>query len=347
MEPASEHAVVAPQPKSRHNYRRRKPTNVELDEAKKTDLYMGHGVYSSVKVTLDGSNNTILMQHFAWNKTALAAYSGFDKLYDQSFQQHQIPRPAGGAQKLHLHFRAGPQNGLHRLSPKTTTNRSNGAARHHHLTEFSKNTHPYLKLLRTCKQISPEASPILFGEVEFRFTSIKGYYVLNTFLRQIGSINQSLLRKITIHIPFPGHIGEGPLCPDYWPKSVSQLAKMRGILTGMGLHPRAHNKAFSHTTCVRRANSIFEAHGKLKSLRLILPDTYMVADAADEGMWAGKTFGSMVPDVEKFAGGLDVTLVRLHGGFSATFFDQSLRRSERRSCLQTQVQVKKYAQEQG
>ncbi|KAH9810915.1 hypothetical protein Tdes44962_MAKER05942 [Teratosphaeria destructans] len=242
MEPTSDNAVAVPKPKSRHNYRRRQPTRIELDEAKKTALYMGNGVFSSVQVKLDGGHNTNSVQ----DKTALAAYSGFNKLYGErkdadlkikacSIKFLDLPAELKNAIYRSLLV---PETGSIDFSPKTTSEGSN-------------------------------ASSIFYGEVEFRFTSIKGYYVLDTF---------------------------------------------------------------SHTACVRRANSVLEAHGKLKSLRLILPDTYLIADVADEEIWAG---------------GLDVTLIRLHGGLSATFFVQSQQKSERRSCLQTQIQVKKYAQEQG
>ncbi|KAK5113300.1 hypothetical protein LTR85_010917 [Meristemomyces frigidus] len=87
------------------------------------------------------------------------------------------------------------------LCPKSNQEVGNGAARYHHTRRFGKEIEPSLHLLRTCKQINAEAAPIFYGEQEWRFTSIKGWYVLDSFLRQIGPVNQALLRKIAVHVP--------------------------------------------------------------------------------------------------------------------------------------------------
>ena len=57
------------------------------------------------------------------------------------------------------------------------------------------------KLLRVCNFVNEEASPIFYGQNEFRFTGLQGWIVLNSFLRTIGRTNRNMLRHLTVNAP--------------------------------------------------------------------------------------------------------------------------------------------------
>jgi len=58
-----------------------------------------------------------------------------------------------------------------------------------------------VNLLRTCKSISSEATPILYGRNEFRFTMEDCWVPLHTFLITIGERNRAFIRSLSVFVP--------------------------------------------------------------------------------------------------------------------------------------------------
>ncbi|TKA70711.1 hypothetical protein B0A55_07360 [Friedmanniomyces simplex] len=89
------------------------------------------------------------------------------------------------------------------LAPLHTTGESNGLIRIHHMKHYKYTIVPHLCLLRTNKQIHSEATPVFYGQNEFRFTNVSGFDTLAYFCRTIGRTNTAFLRKITECCPKP------------------------------------------------------------------------------------------------------------------------------------------------
>lgn len=123
------------------------------------------------------------------------------------------------------------------------------------------------------------------------------------------------------------------------------MAKMHTDLTRMGLRFKKPCRDFCVAACVRRCKKIFEDAGELKSVALVLPDSYVLPDPAwvtDPYFFSSNDLtGHMNPegifDSSKFADGLAVSLVRLHGGFRQPSLDQQQMDARRREVLQTDV----------
>jgi len=58
-----------------------------------------------------------------------------------------------------------------------------------------------VNLLRTCKRISSEASPILYGRNDFRFTMEDGWFPLYRFLVTIGEWKRSYIKSVSVFVP--------------------------------------------------------------------------------------------------------------------------------------------------
>lgn len=58
-----------------------------------------------------------------------------------------------------------------------------------------------VNLLRTCKTISSEATPILYGQNDFRFTMEDGWFSLHTFLTMICNRNRAHVKSISVFVP--------------------------------------------------------------------------------------------------------------------------------------------------
>lgn len=56
-------------------------------------------------------------------------------------------------------------------------------------------------LLRVNKQLCSEATPVFYGENEFRFSNVTGWIALDFFLYKIGLDKSSMLRQVTVCYP--------------------------------------------------------------------------------------------------------------------------------------------------
>lgn len=253
-----------------------------------------------------------------------------------------------------------PENGYFELSAMITTEGpTREAARDQQITKYKKIA-SNLGILRLNKQINREAAPIFHGNNEFRFTCQRGWFVLDTWLRTIGSANQGLVRKLAVHVPW---IGAGNT--HGWKETRSdtrtQLRNVQHLLRTMGFQP-PRLEAMEHEKCVRRAVQKLEAKGELRSFRLILPDSWApfsnVQRLIDDALprWedhSKKEVSEMkkkllafdfVLDKAKFKS-LDIQLVRLHGGFAR--YAQDFQNKFRAECLLYHIPVHKKAQRKG
>ncbi|CAK4020061.1 Hypothetical predicted protein [Lecanosticta acicola] len=169
------------------------------------------------------------------------------------------------------------------LSPKT--NRQHGEnkdARDHHMKRFREEITPCLGMLRLNKQIGSESAYIFYGETEFRFTSYRGWYTLDSWLSKIGAANHALILN---NIGSPG----------------TRFQKIKKVLVGMGLHPRTGLKKF----CLAAPHSARLLHS-VRAIQLFAE--------TDFNYYGHLTF---LLDPSKFTN-LKIKLVRLHGGFVGT-----------------------------
>jgi len=55
---------------------------------------------------------------------------------------------------------------------------------------YRQNVKPALKALRVSRQLNKEASPVFYGQNEFRFTAVWRWYILYRFLRTISKLRR-------------------------------------------------------------------------------------------------------------------------------------------------------------
>ncbi|EME45078.1 hypothetical protein DOTSEDRAFT_170248 [Dothistroma septosporum NZE10] len=281
----------------------------------------GSGIWSSVRITPSSAGNCV--ERYGWGTDSLRPHSRYRKLLRERLgtTSHVISTANGTFLSLSAELR----NTIYRLilvpapgyidyAPKTTLFLAgNHRVRKQQLNEFKTNILPALHLLRLNKQIRAEAASIFYGENEFRFTNVKGWYVMDTWLRQIGPYNQSLVRKIAVHVPWRGDVLDESV--DALPESNKRLERMQIGLRNMGLKPRTYWRSFGRDRCVRRTARIVESHRKLVQFRLIVPDSFApIAPLSAGWQKSDNVCYDFVLDPTKLEN-LNVQLVRLHGGF--------------------------------
>ncbi|EME85106.1 uncharacterized protein MYCFIDRAFT_214946 [Pseudocercospora fijiensis CIRAD86] len=277
------------------------------------------GVWSSIVVRKDEQGTDSVRRH-EWNKTSLRPYAHFKKLYGE----RKFSKPHS-SQPMHRSFLDLPpelRNRVYRLalihdptyielSAKTNRAReSNGHAQIFHVKRYRHKIAPTLRLLRTCKQIQQEAASIFYGEHEFRFTSVRGLYILERFLFTMGTYNVSCLRKIAMHITISGNTEDN--FKENLGESKGTLAYMTRVVHNWGLRRPHYN--WGGDLCEERVKSTLEEHGKnLAEFTLIMPDTFTPAQPIDDPFpYLDYDF---LLDPAAFQN-LKVRLVRLHGGFA-------------------------------
>lgn len=198
------------------------------------------------------------------------------------------------------------------------------------MEKYRKEVQPALGILRLNKQICDEAASIFYGENEFRFSSYRGWYTLDTWLKQIGKTNQKLVRMLAVHVPWAGRNGD--YGKDSLPESKNQIRMIQRQLENVGLRPRKREEQIFQDTCVRHTARMLEAIGDLSAFRLIVPDSYFpitkddwisefdlrkwIDTDEDISQLPGKVleFG-FVLDRSKFKN-LQIQLVYMRGGYS-------------------------------
>ncbi|KAF2770530.1 hypothetical protein EJ03DRAFT_360578 [Teratosphaeria nubilosa] len=178
----------------------------------KTPLYVGNGVFSSVKLLHDKTGTVIRSKHSDWRWASLAPYRGYNKLFGERKYAKASPckitflslPPEFRNAIYELHFIFNEPIEFLPLSPQTTRKgpyRVYVRESKHYYTKIQ----PALRFLRTCKLIHREASSIYYGENDFRFSGADGAHFARAFMLTIGQSNAALLRKIMLPIHFSGH----------------------------------------------------------------------------------------------------------------------------------------------
>ncbi|ORX97813.1 hypothetical protein BCR34DRAFT_160345 [Clohesyomyces aquaticus] len=137
-----------------------------------------------------------------------------------------------------------------------------------------------LKLLRVSRTVHREASAIFYGETEFRFSGINGWMICSTWLNTIGPQHFQCLKRLTIHVPFPGidhlthptqtNVGFNEKACTLRPH---QHEHFRHFLVKRGLKiPSEWTYDWSISDIVSRLST-----SNLKVLKLVLPPTYYIS----------------------------------------------------------------------
>ncbi|KAI5362276.1 hypothetical protein Slin15195_G059270 [Septoria linicola] len=282
------------------------------------------GVTSSMRIISSSmASQPHIVQRFEWDHQSLQPYRKFKKLYgERKFSAPHHSKPIRGAL---TDLPAETRNEIYRLvlipaqpyvesSPKTTLHdQKNSKARVHHGQRFEHKIKPSLRLLRVSRQINAEAASIYYGEMEFRFTSIKGWYFLDAFLRQIGSANLARLRKIAIHVPSSSWLGDAEdYIGEHLPESKGSLEYISLLVSNYKL--RTHRYRDNEKSCVKRTTRTLEQHGTLKSFRLVIPDSYRLWEVEFTRPQYPYNEYDLMLNPSKFKN-LNFELVRLHGGY--------------------------------
>ncbi|KAF2724769.1 hypothetical protein K431DRAFT_343688 [Polychaeton citri CBS 116435] len=276
-------------------------------------LAVSDRIWSSVRVS-KSDDGTTTVQRYDWDSNSLLQYRRFRRLLAERKRAKDFPQTPlkgcfedlPGEIRNKIYEKVMVQEPAYiELSPKT--NRvyvANTKSRYHHMKRLKRDIGPALRLMRVNKKIGGEAASVYYGSNEFRFTSVKGWYVLDTFLREIGPGNVARLRHIAAHVPWQGEVND---CPkDTLPESNAQIDHIQELISTMGMHPRKFRKSFCLSACIGRTARILEAVGALQSFRLILPDTFSIFFPLKMG----------VPiNVAMFPRGVEITLVSLQGSF--------------------------------
>lgn len=289
-----------------------------------------------------GHSHQTIHTPVVWNRRTLAPYKRYSKLFgERKFARKFLATPF----RL-LDLPAEVRNQIYReilvledaieLNPKSTNPEQDERTRTRRLNRYRYDIQPRLRLLRTNKQIHHEATSIYYGENEFRFTHVQGWYVLAAFLHTIGPENSKLLRSIAIHVPWFGRATCNYKVALF--ESKSQMGRIQATIGGMGLKYHDRYKDFQMVASVRRCKKILEASGALHMMKLILPDSYTLFPWDQNcTQYNGSMSMQEVFDPAKFSDEFQVTLVRLHGSIMHDLEDPQYRDLRRLEELRTHV----------
>ncbi|EME85105.1 uncharacterized protein MYCFIDRAFT_83118 [Pseudocercospora fijiensis CIRAD86] len=245
-----------------------------------------NGTWTSIVRSVDPVG-AVSVKRYEWDRTSLQPYSKSRKLYGE--RKFSKPHPAKPPAISFLDLSPELRNKIYELalvldpayvelSAKTTVFwEGNEKAREHHLKRYKYDIQRRLRFLRVCKQVYEEASPIFYGQNEFRFTSVKG-------------------------------------CPRLQIQRRTRVLDMQlTILTEMGLKPRKGWKQFNQLASVKRVKQILENHATLKSFNLVIPDSFHpVYETHVYNYDGGFSDSGFVLDKRKFEG-LQIKLITLQG----------------------------------
>ncbi|KAK4502305.1 hypothetical protein PRZ48_005730 [Zasmidium cellare] len=242
---------------------------------------------------------------YSWNARAtckpahiaLSKYRPFKKLYGERKFAHRHftypPLPASTTSAKSVTFLDLPgeiRNRIYRLAlvfdepfelvPKAGgSKRAPGRALVACKKQFAKSLGPR-KVLRVNKQVNKEASDIFYGENRFCFTAVVGWQVLRGFMATIGKDNAARLRKITVHIHWPGQ--------DTKLNDSIDKCDLHGWDFGEVLSPEEFfeihkplDKVRTFEEAYQECIKIFEDAGVLESLNLVLSYGFEVFGFSD------------------------------------------------------------------
>lgn len=282
-----------------------------------------------------------------WTKESLAPYRRFTKLCGERKYAKKYPAQPFRLLALPPEIRTHVYRAMLvldspiELAPKSTGFRKYVHSKNDwldaiHEKRYRYSIMPKLRLLCTSKQVHREASSIFYGENEFRFTSMEGWQYLSSFILTIGLENTCLFRSIAVHTPWFGMAKDDDR--EGGDESLTKLNVLRSEAQSRGLRCHPRQWQFRQSGYVRFVKKVLESTGGLEYLKIIIADSYMLVPWYAQGSAQGS-----IPMVEIFdpfkIPKLEVTMVRLHGGFCSPDTDQQERNARRRACLQTHVEA--------
>ena len=189
----------------------------------------------------------------SWDKKSLEPYQRFKKLFgERKFARNYALKPF----RL-FDLPAEIRNQIYRyhlvldqaieLAAKST-NSSNLYAAGKHEKRYKREIVPRLRLLRTNRQVNAETASIFYGDNEFRFSNVEGWYVLSAFLKTIGPHNKARLRSIAVHTPWFGECTDSRY--DRWPESDTRMHWLHGEMKDFGLRYRHSFRQFCYSGSV-------------------------------------------------------------------------------------------------
>ena len=284
-----------------------------------------------------------------WSREELVPYRKYTKLFGERKYAQNYPTKPFPLMELPPEIR----NRIYReylvlhtpidLCPKATGFKGNVHAWRHHIRRWKKDICPRLRLLRTNKQVLAETRSIFYAENEFRFTNSKAWYVLDAFLYTIGQQNTAWLRHLAIHVPWAGTVNDNNY--DNLPESHATMNWMMNRFDKMGLRYHKRWNRFTECKAVTRCQTKLEAASGLKSLKLVLPDSYELLNEHSPHQWVGCRVLSVVLNPQRF-GNLQVGLYILSGASEGDRYDEYKSQEYRQLVLGSHMRAMGFAAEQ-
>ncbi|KAK3634813.1 hypothetical protein LTR56_015094 [Elasticomyces elasticus] len=216
-----------------------------------------------------------------WSEERLAPYEGYKHLYWERKDAHKysstpypfLALPAEIRNKIYEFVLV---HGAIELAPLHAIGKNNGRLRIHHMKRYKREIVPGLKMLRVCKQINVESTPVFYGQNEFRFSNTYGFDIFAHFARTIGKRNLALVRKITECYPKPpsrpGIRNDGQTG-----RSITGLANFETVMRKMGLKVNTHRNGNPARGCTHeRTADLMRLDGGLQKYRFVIAEEHLV-----------------------------------------------------------------------
>lgn len=123
-----------------------------------------------------------------------------------------------------------------------------------------------VNILRACKTINSEATPILYGRNEFRFTMEDGWVPLHIFLIMIGKRNRAHIKSLSVFVPLESLVYETQsVMPETNPSWASAASTGSGSDVFQGEQPLCAAEA------VKGCCEFWMEEKTLRTLFLVMP----------------------------------------------------------------------------
>ena len=153
-------------------------------------------------------------------------------------------------------------------------------------------------ILRASKMIYKEATPIFYGENEFRFSMDLGWMPMFHFLFTIGKRNRGMISRLAVFAPIMGAV--------FWERFVSPYPT-RNVLEYTSFNIPEEHLTLDYSEMVSRCCAFLVEAKSLQQLFLVLPPGLMLGDnALEKGLYNG--FKNFV-DRDVFVAGFEVGII--------------------------------------
>ncbi|MCJ1301750.1 hypothetical protein MMC08_004551 [Hypocenomyce scalaris] len=134
-------------------------------------------------------------------------------------------------------------------------------------------------ILRVSKMIYKEATPIFYGENEFRFSMDLGWMAMFHFLFTIGERNRRMVSRLAVFAPIMGVV--------FWDRFISPYPT-RNVLEYTRFNIPEEHLTLDYSNMVSRCCAFLVEAKSLQQLFLVLPPGLMLGDnALEKGLYNG------------------------------------------------------------